>query len=53
MVMSGSICLLFADDAIFLTSLEFALEQLGTEYDALRMSVKTTTVHYMGSKTDV
>ncbi len=40
LVMSGSICLLFADDAVFLTSLEFALEQFAAEYDALSVSVR-------------
>lgn len=40
LVMSGSICLLFADDAVFLTSLEFALEQFAADCDVLRVSVR-------------
>ncbi len=40
-------CLLFADDAVFLTSLEFELELFGAESDALGVRVRTKA-HYTG-----
>lgn len=46
-VMFGSICLLFADDAVFLTSLTFALTLFGPEYHALEsMSEPKCTALY-------
>lgn len=39
LVMFGSICLLFADDAVFLALLEFVLKLFGAEFDALRVNV--------------
>lgn len=41
LVMFGSICLLFADDAVFLTLVEFVLKQFGAQYDELGVNVRS------------
>lgn len=47
--MFGSICLLFADDAVFLTSLEFALEPFGS-YIHFKCITLSPKVYHVGKK---
>lgn len=39
--MFGSICLLFADDAVFLTLVEFLLKHFGAQYDELGVNARS------------